>query len=295
MARRRGRPAKPGERYACGKLKSAIEPIAPALWQRIASEAKKKMIDERLGTELGRCFFHGELTSPQIAAGFRLAEIYGAFERAKGKRRSCASPSYNSGQGDHSLAEELLEPDTLKRLEDQIQTATETFKKLHGDVSAQRKGWFDEKEIPRYIRNALEELCVEDRAISWLLLPEIRDVLDQLGFFFGFTTARQAQKKSAAAAASARAPTLQQDTLAKREPNIDRVYWIQVLRKVLPHLDEKEIGHVYETQAALKQRELVRRARGGTRDKVVPFPRVRTTLPNADKPILKINAVIADE
>jgi hypothetical protein len=77
------------------------------------------MVDERLGSELGRLFLHQELTSAQVAAGFRLGRIYQTFERLKGKRSSPASPSYGGG-GDHSIAEELMSPEALRDLEDSM-------------------------------------------------------------------------------------------------------------------------------------------------------------------------------
>src|SRR5258708_5484643 len=110
MARKGGRARKSGPRHPGGQLKQpsqGIDPIAPALFQRIVVEARRKVVDERLGTELGRLFLHHELTSAQVAAGFRMARIYSDFERLKGKRRSPASPSYGGG-GDHSIAEELM-------------------------------------------------------------------------------------------------------------------------------------------------------------------------------------------
>lgn len=265
MARRRGRPTKPGPRYPNGQLKHkpAIEPIAPALWQRIVTEAKKKTIDERLGSELGRLFLHGELTSPQIAAGFRLAEVYGTFERYKGKRRSTASPSYEaSSRGDHLVAEELIGPDALQIMEERIQAAQTKFNALQKH--------FEDKKVPRGVRNALEELCVEDRIISSLILPDLRNALDELGQFFGFTTARHALKQ---VAASPRKPTLQQDGEAKRAPNLDRMYWIEVVRRLRPDLSTDQLIEAHEVQRALVARGIFRRSKEKRRDNVIELVR----------------------
>jgi hypothetical protein len=97
MAAKRGRPAKQGDRYKCGKLKPAEtskQPISPALWQRIKTNGQKIGLDPRLGTELGRLALHDELTSAEVSAGFRIAEIYEAFEFFYGRTRSAAGSSF---------------------------------------------------------------------------------------------------------------------------------------------------------------------------------------------------------
>jgi hypothetical protein len=80
---KRGRPSKAGERHKCGKLKPADtskQPISPALWQRIKTNGQKIGLDPRPGSELGRLALHDELTSAEVSAGFRIAEIYQTFE-----------------------------------------------------------------------------------------------------------------------------------------------------------------------------------------------------------------------
>src|SRR5215467_6122408 len=97
MAAKRGRPSKSGDRYKCGKLKPAEttkQPISPALWQRIKTNGQKIGLDPRLGTELGRLALHDELSSAEVSAGFRTAEIYQAFEKFHGRTRSAAGSSF---------------------------------------------------------------------------------------------------------------------------------------------------------------------------------------------------------
>ena len=97
MAAKRGRPSKSGDRFKCGKLKPAEtskQPISPALWQRIKTDGQKIGLDPRLGTELGRLALHDELSSAEVSAGFRIAEIYQAFERFHGRTRSAAGSSF---------------------------------------------------------------------------------------------------------------------------------------------------------------------------------------------------------
>src|SRR5262249_40611812 len=69
-------------------------PISPALWQRIKTNGQKIGLDSRLGTELGRLALHDELTSAEVSAGFRIAEIYQTFERFHGRTRSAAGSSF---------------------------------------------------------------------------------------------------------------------------------------------------------------------------------------------------------
>jgi hypothetical protein len=50
-------------------------------------------------THLGRMGATGELTDIEVTAGFKVAEVYGRFERSIGRRRTVASPSYEVGRG----------------------------------------------------------------------------------------------------------------------------------------------------------------------------------------------------
>lgn len=263
---RKGRARKAGPRNPCGKLKqSGQDPIAPTLWQRMASEAKKKLIDERFGTELGRLFLHQELTSAQFAAGNRVAKVYQTFERLKAKRRSPKSPSYGEG-GDHSIAEELMDVETLADLEMSIREASDKFKALDEWLSGR---------FPRRVCNVLQELCVEDKFVGPVVLPEIREALDQLGLFFGFSTARHALKQQTAAKAAAAPPA--------RQPNIDRSLWIEVVRRLAPHLDEEQLNYAYDVQRTLVARAVFERSKERRKDNVIELPRTRI-----DRPVLKL-------
>jgi len=255
MARKRGRPAKTGARYASGKLKPSSDPIAPALWQRIATEAKKHAIDARLGSQLGRLFLHQELTSTEIAAGLRFGEIYAAFERHKGKRRSAKSPSYGAG-GDHSIAEELMDPEALNDLEALIVAATGKFTKL--------QDWLCQQNIPRHLLNALEELCVEDRVVNSLLLPDLREWLNRLAAYFGLTNAHAAKQQKTTSR-----PALRADGDAKPRPNIDRIYWLEVVRRLRPDLNEDQLLEAYDVQRALVARAAFRRSKERRTDNVI--------------------------
>lgn len=267
-----GRARKSGPRSACGKLQqTGIDPIAPTLFQRILTEAKKGAVDERLGTELGRLFMHGELTSAQVAAGFRMARIYQDFERYKGRRRSPASPSYGGG-GDHSIAEELLNPESLSQLEDSIREAVEKYIKLDG-----RDGWM-KHNVSRGMRSLLQELCVEDRYIGQMT-AEIRGALDRLGMFFGFTSIKHASQKQKTPAdvlaeVNATASTPAAKTFV-RKPNLDRIYWIEVARRLRPDLSTDDLGKAYDVQRALVARGAFRLSKPAEPETKIEVPRVR--------------------
>lgn len=93
-----GRPKKPGERYPGGQLKPGSgEPIAPTVLRRIFRDAEDGYADARLGSQVGRLYFHRQLTSTEASTAFYIGEIYGRYEAQIGKRRSTRSPSYESG------------------------------------------------------------------------------------------------------------------------------------------------------------------------------------------------------
>ena len=187
MGRRGGRPRKPGVvRFPSGDPKPEPEGIAPAAWQRMRTEALKKVIDPRMGVELSRLANAGKLTAVQTAAGFRVAEIYQKFERYKHKRRSPASPNYQPGfGGEAGIDAELMDADELEAHEDRIREAVSDFKWLTGDKAADRKKPLLGIMPDGPMRAAIEDLCVNDRAVPWWMLADVRRALDRLALHFG--------------------------------------------------------------------------------------------------------------
>jgi hypothetical protein len=175
---KRGRPAKPGERYTCGRLKPVNEilrpsnEMAPALWQRIRAQAIHFGEDARLGSELSRLSMLGVLTGAETAAGMRMAEIYGQYERLEGKRRSTRSAAYDVGYGDGEIDEERLTEEERKIRVAREQTIIKTFTDLR-DALAPRA------------RDMLERLCVEDRRVDNVNIEEIKEMLAGLPAAFG--------------------------------------------------------------------------------------------------------------
>jgi hypothetical protein len=103
-----GRPRKSGERYPGGKLKPQVtqqqaenvvgsSSVSPASVHRIRELGRTFALDPKLGTELGRLLLLERVTTLEAAAGWRIGEVYGRFERQHGKRRAARSPSYELG------------------------------------------------------------------------------------------------------------------------------------------------------------------------------------------------------
>ncbi len=234
--------------------------MSGVLFQRLKQHGKRVGVDERLVTELGRLNWFGELTLAQTAAGFRIAEIYGRYEGLKKLRRSKSSPSYEGTYGEAGAAEELLGPQALLLLEDRIRSATEAFDKL--------QNFLVDQHIPRRFCDAIEQLCVEDRAISPVAYPGIRQVLDMLGRAWSISTPASVRSQASpkvggrahtplhfnqheAAEVDAPAPAV-----VEKRPNIDRIYWLVVAKRLRPDLSDKKLGEVYDIQRALKDRAI---------------------------------------
>jgi hypothetical protein len=264
-----GRPREEGERYPSGKLKptkirSSIEPIAPALFDRLRTELMKKGADSRFGSEVGRLSMQGELSATQAAAAFRIAEIYGRFERYRDLRRSVGSPSYMVASsiyaGDdkaieaitpemlaRSMAEELLEPEQLKDLEQRVDAADQRFLKLQKFM----------RVFPGNVRAALELLCVEDRMTNPAAVETIRAALDEAAVFFRIKAAPKDKKKAT------REIVVTRDGATHEIADPDKTAWLKTLEKLCPHLLPHERNQAYAMTVALKAREVVERAKKG--------------------------------
>ncbi len=235
--------------------------MSGALFQRLKQYGKKVGVDDRLVTELGRLNWFGELTLAQTAAGFRVAEIYGRYEGYKKLRRSKSSPSYEGTYGEAGASEELLGTDALEKLEVRIVAATVSFEKL--------QHFFTQQLIPRRFVDALEQRCVEDRSINPTAYPGIRHVLDLLGRAWSISSPAapgQAARGSGRAhtplhfnkheAEIEVAPTA---AIEPKRPNLDRIYWLVVAKRLRPDLDDKELGKTFDIQRALKDRAVFER------------------------------------
>ena len=246
--RKGGRPRQEGERHPSGKLKAkkpTIEPIAPAMWERVKTDAVRMLKDSRFGSEVGRLSLHGELTSTQASAAYRFAEIYGRFERFHEQRRSAASPSYMAASGteeDKGAKVETPASRTEAELGEQIEAADLAFEKLQKAM----------RVFPPNVRAALELLCVEDGLTNPVMLENLRTALDELAGVFRITAAPKKDK----AKRVDKLVTKQGEIVA---PDADKVAWLQALKRLRPDLPDHELSKAYELAVALKVREVVRR------------------------------------
>ena len=176
MVAKRGRPSKSGERYKCGKLKPAEtkkQPISPALWQRIKTNGQKIGLDPRLGTELGRLALHDELTSGEVSAGFRIAEIYNAFYYFHGRTRSAAGSSFFR----------QFVADGGKLIEVGRRSSDDYIDIDREEAEREAREEFDILQfyMPVTQRDLVEQVCVEGRPINPVSIPILKMVLQ---YFF---------------------------------------------------------------------------------------------------------------
>jgi hypothetical protein len=275
-----GRPREEGERYPSGKLKPSkikpsIEPIAPALWDRLRTSAIAAVEDARFGSQIGRLSLHGELSATQASAAFRIAQIYGRFERYRDLRRSVGSPSYMVASSDiaddnneieaitpemlaRSMAEELLEPEQLADLEQRVDAADKRFLKLQGFM----------RVFPSRLRAAIEELCVEDRPPNPSVIEHIGAALDETAKFFRIKAAPKDKDKKP----PKREIVVTRDGAEHEIADPDRAAWMKALRTLRPDLSDPELVKVYATACALKAREVVERAKTAAKGKIVSAP-----------------------
>lgn len=159
----RGRPRKDRPRYPSGQVKAEGAGITGTALHRLRSLGTNQVLE----TQVGRMLFLGELDLTQAQTAWRVAEIYGRYDRAMGRRRTAASPAYESGRGrDTGLAESDEEAERTR-------VAVRRFERLQDQLS-------DVCTWPRTARAALEELCVQDRAIPFEWFLEVKIALDRL-------------------------------------------------------------------------------------------------------------------
>jgi hypothetical protein len=172
---KRGRPRLDRPRYPSGQVRPKGAGITHTALQRLRSLGTNPV----LGTQVGRLLFLGEIDMMQAQTAWRIAEIYGRYDRAMGRQRSAASPAYEAGRGrDTGLAES--EDEAARH-----QAAVRRFERVQ-EALREIASW------PRTARVALEELCVEDRAIPGEWMLEVKVVLDRLAAPLGLRGRKRA-------------------------------------------------------------------------------------------------------
>jgi hypothetical protein len=161
---KRGRPRKSGVRSAGGRLKESAGITAAAL-HRLRQLGTNPILE----TEIGRLLFLDEITIDQAQAAWRIAEIYGRFDRAMGRRRSAASPSYEIGRGRDTAAAESEEE------AERTQAAVRRYGRLQEALAF----------CPRGAKPAIEAVCIDDQVCPPGWLPQVKIALTLLAVELG--------------------------------------------------------------------------------------------------------------
>jgi hypothetical protein len=170
---KRGRPRSDRERYPSGQVKPESAGITGAALQRLRALGSNPLLE----TQVGRLLFLEQIRPIDAQTAFRIAEIYGRYDRAMGRRRSAASPSYEMGRGRDGG---LHESDAQKA---RAESAARAFGALQAEI----------KLCPRGVKGPLEELCVEDGVCPPGWLPAVKIALDMLAVPLGIRRMRRGE------------------------------------------------------------------------------------------------------
>src|SRR5882672_4928003 len=142
-----GRPRSSRERYPCGQVKP--EPlITETALHRLRTLGTYPVLE----TQVGRLLFLGALSIIEAETAWRIAVIYGRFERAIGARL-IPSASYEAGRArDTAGFESIAEADRAR-------SAIRRFEALQEAIAAA-------SGHSRITRLCLEELCIHDHVIT---------------------------------------------------------------------------------------------------------------------------------
>jgi hypothetical protein len=199
MVEKRGRPSR----------RLLDEQAGSLLWQRLIENASEVGLDPRITSQIGRLRIQKRLTDTQAAAADLVGRIYGRYERLHGKRRSCCSPSYEFSTG--ASRDRSEEPEWVAQVE-------ADYRRLRDCIPT----------FPREARDLLEQLCVEDRAISAQALNAIvYRLLNEISVAFDLGPAP--------VDSSALAPTRKQKPRISRQERFEQgAYAISADAKSLP-------------------------------------------------------------
>lgn len=226
---------------------TSIEPIAPAAWDRIRRMVARGAIEAIHGSEVGRLSHFGELTATEASAAFRVAEIYGSYDRVvMEKRRSARSPSYEMGFS--GTTPEAQQRNRRRSEEEEDRIATKNYDDLRAQIP----------DFPRELRQRIEELCVEDKSIGSVHLADIRIILGKLAQFFKTVSAG---KNSPARLPKKQSPSIVPDgaPVPDRERSVDQVCFRDVLIRRWPKDQQCQFDEMYEEFCAKRAREVFRR------------------------------------
>lgn len=145
MSKRGRKPAR-GERYACGQLKPNINTPSAAHIRRAQGEALTRGRDPWLGTRLGWLYLNREITSTQVEAGLRFADLFLSYSRIAGfPPRSAPAIDLNRTPG-RGIAEEDA-------------AAVEALKSRYNEMTS---GLYRDGSLEIVVA-----VCVDEQVIDW--------------------------------------------------------------------------------------------------------------------------------
>lgn len=150
------------------------------VWHRIAADAEALGFDARIRTQIGRLVIKRLLNPTQAQAGELIGRIYGRWERLHQVRRHCRSPYYGDATTPNQEDVERVIKGTvaLDPLND-----PDWIAQTESDYEAIQRAMPSRRTSEA--RDAIETLCVEDRAITGHQINLIYPVLNEVSVDFG--------------------------------------------------------------------------------------------------------------
>jgi hypothetical protein len=211
--------------------------------------------------ELGRLALHDELTSAEVSAGFRIAEIYHAFELCHGRTRSAAGSSFF-----RQFVADLEKPIevTRRRTDDYVSIDQE-------EREREAREDFDVLQyyMPAAQRDLLEQVCVTSRPINPVSIPVLKLVLQ---YFFEIFRDDKNYRSKRSKKFDADAPKIKfyrpkKDKAKKAEMVVEldqpkpkpvdkrKLSYMQTLRILRPDLTDEQLEEAWGVYHALIARE----------------------------------------
>lgn len=256
-----GRKRKLGPRYPNGDLKPQGEPIVPAIWARIRSEAVKLTGDKRLESEVGRLSFHRELTDTQASMAFRIAAVYADYEASRQYSRHARAANYEGGSRGGACEDETIKVWQMEGLAD----ADPLKKRMMAAIAARDAFMFLQEELGAFTRpqvEMLEQLCVNDRHIGATDLWKLRELLDYLSKRYKIGNSEKKAKRAERNTRLLRAhpkTTTTAATPAKRAESVERMVLQTLLKTMRPDLNAHAVSQACAIAETLREREIFRR------------------------------------
>lgn len=149
------------------------------VWQRLAQHAADIGLDPRITSQIGKLRLKKQFTDAQAAAADLIGRIFGRWERLHGRTRTTRSPSY-----EFTTAGEIEKPwlwgDENRAPDPEWRDWAEGVERDMADLDRLLKAH------PKEARAAVEDLCIENRAVpTWMLNRYVYAVLNEVSVEFG--------------------------------------------------------------------------------------------------------------